>query len=198
MVPSGWMKLNFKKAVAELPVRPTIVEIGSHVGDGVAYMLKQRPLATIYAIEPCKDSFSRLIANHKESTMVAIVGCNSTCTLSLAGNSRQYRMVRNGTEVVPQMLLDDFLDDKQIGYIDLLRFDCYGSEYRIFHSNNRFLQQTSAICITMQKANACEKGMDVKAERKHVWDCLYNANFVLSLRNGKGVSNHLFEYWVKE
>ncbi|MCP3686059.1 MAG: hypothetical protein GY861_25720, partial [bacterium] len=58
---------EFAKAVKILPESPVVIEVGSHVGDGVKYILRRRPNAKIYAIEPCERNYHKLRKAHDNS-----------------------------------------------------------------------------------------------------------------------------------
>jgi hypothetical protein len=112
------------------------------------------------------------------------------------GSSRQYRM-RASSSGVDQMMLDEFVGENYIEHIDLLRFDCYGSEYQIFRSGTKFLEITDMICLTMHKVQVVSRGTDVSAERKHIMGCLKRSGFERICTFGKGARKHVFQLWSK-
>lgn len=197
MSPKDWMKPNFKKAVKLLPRNPVVVEVGSHKGDGVRYIKKKRNGAVIYAIEPCGDSFVKLKFFHDLSFHCAITDNCNYIALAHDGNTRQYRMNEHGREPIAQYTMDEFIDKHSIEKIDLIRFDCYGSEYRIFKTNNDFLNKVDMICITLQKQSACDY-MNVECEREAIWEQLKSHRYKNILSQGKGADNHIYQLWQKK
>lgn len=191
-----WLKNNFNLAVDLLPAEPVIIEIGSHAGNGVTYIKKMRPKAKIYAIEPYKKNYIKLKKHHERSYNLAITDQNKNMRLAKIGSSRQYRLSKNGDEKVEQITLDEFIEKNDIKGIDLLRFDCYGSEYKIFAAPRRFLDVSDMVCITMHKKKVC-KEVDVQVERNFIRACLMNAGFELMCSYGKGEKKHIFQLWKK-
>ncbi len=187
---------EFAKAVKILPEKPTVIEVGSHVGDGVEYILKRRPKATIYAIEPCERNYKKLRRRHESSFCCAIADTCGRAKIVEKGSHRQYR-VGDGNDVT-QFTLDTFIAGQEIKHVDMIRFDCYGSEYRIFQTDNNFLKATDTINITMHKVKACPERTDVAKERQHVAKCLKKAGFRLLMTHGKGIDKHIFQLWRKK
>jgi FkbM family methyltransferase len=185
----------FRRAVELLPEEPVVVEVGSHVGDGVRYILERRPNAVIYAIEPGHESFESLHSFHKRSYRLAIAD-GSPRRLAKKGTSRQYRMVpaKNADD---QMTLDEFIKIQRIEHIDLLRFDCYGSEYAIFRVSSRFLSIADMVCVTMHKEQVLHEIVDVRPYRKHIKGCLKRSGFERICTFGKGARKHVFQLWRK-
>jgi FkbM family methyltransferase len=186
---------EFAKAVKLLPEKPTVIEVGSHVGDGVKYILKRRPKADIYAIEPCERNFKKLRRRHENSFCCAISSKSGTAKVIKKGNHRQYR-VGKGDEVA-QLTLDTFIAGQGIEHIDMIRFDCYGSEYGIFRTNNDFLEITDIINITMHKRKVCPEGVNVATGRHHITRCLKSAGFKKFMSYGSGIDKHIFQLWQK-
>jgi FkbM family methyltransferase len=190
------IRLEFVKAVNRLPKEPVIIEIGSHVGDGVKYILKKRPKANVYAIEPSRKSFKKLRKFHKNSFNIAISNNIRDAKIVERKNSRRNIVAKMGARVIKQLPLDDFMTLNSISAADMIRFDCYGAEYRIFHTNNEFLGVTDMIYITMHKQKVCPK-IKVKRERSHIKTCLRGAGFKLIASGGKGAGKHLYQLWRK-
>ena len=188
------IRLEFKQAVSLIQEQSMVIEIGSHEGDGVKYILKQRPKTIVYAIEPVPRLFKKLKKINKESWNLAIGDKMEIVGYKETKNSRQSMAGRTGSRVVEQLTLDDFMEINNIHRADLIRFDCYGAEYRIFHTDNDFLDVTDMIYITMHKRKVCP-GVDVKQERKHITACLKDADFKLIASRGKGLDKHLFQLW---
>lgn len=193
------LREQFVKAVSLLPEKPLVVEVGSHEGDGVKYILSKRPLANVYAIEPSVASYKKLKRVHGQSANVAISDRMGDVAIVERENSRRNIIAEVGMRRINQMPLDSFLSINGIfgEKIDLIRFDCYGAEYKIFHTDNEFLKYTDMVYVTMHKQEVCPK-VKIKRERSHIKECLRNAGFWLKMFAGSGVDKHLYQIWKKK
>lgn len=188
----------FEKAVNRLPEAPVVVEIGAHVGDGVRYILSRRPKAIIYAVEPSVRAYKKLLNTPAHCSCVAISGLDEAGKMVANKNHRQVKFVKATKPSTFAIKMSEYLSRNRIEHIDLLRFDCYGSEYAIMRGDVGFLKTTDSVCITMHKAQSCPKTTQIKLERAHIKATLSLFGFQCVASYGSGIHKHLFQLWVKK
>jgi len=162
----------FTASVARIdPGIETIFDVGANVGDVTLYMLEAFPRSTIYAFEPCSSSFailSRRVAESGQTERVNLFNLGfydaaGSDTLhitthhganSLVGITPEYReanpQVREcAAEQVALVRLDDFVAEKGIAHVDLMKIDVEGAESKVIAGGRKTLS-------TMVDAVMCE------------------------------------------
>jgi FkbM family methyltransferase len=123
---------------APLPPAPTIIDAGANIGVAALWFLARNPGATLYAFEPESENFGLLATNIgsvKGVTIerVAVGAAAAVVTLHPAAHGAMHSIktesgdARAGVQV-PCIRLDDYLDQRAIDRIDVLKIDVEGSE----------------------------------------------------------------------
>jgi len=122
-------------------VQPTprfIVDVGANVGMASLYMAARFPDAIIYAIEPCPQTYERLVRNTASNPSIntyniAISSKNGEAAFFVSaahfGSSLRARGAPGEREIRVQTLtMNSFLDQIGLERIGLLKFDIEGHE----------------------------------------------------------------------
>lgn len=140
----------------ELPRNPVIVDAGANIGLFSRLVLKKRPDANLYAIEPEDNNYQLLKANTKSYAVTTIRegiwshDCNLKVVPRDTGDwgfivkevSKQDSNTINATSIT------SLAGRYKLNRIDLLKMDVEGSEYEIFNSGNlEWLDLCNAIVI---------------------------------------------------
>lgn len=120
----------------------TVIDLGSNIGVSVIYFAIKYPEAIIYAIEPDKNNYERLLKN--------VTQFNNVKTFNLAisdknGEERIWRykgshisssLIKRGEQddfiSISTMKLDSFLEKEDLQSVDLLKCDIEGAEFLVF------------------------------------------------------------------
>lgn len=117
-----------------LPKRPTIVDLGANIGASVVWFLSLYPDAIIHSFEPAKDNLEFLEANINGRDNVileraAIGDVSGDAILHHGEFGGMHSLLIDGDgEKVPLYSLADYMEQKQLERIDLLKLDIEGSE----------------------------------------------------------------------
>jgi len=128
--------------------KPIIFDVGANVGNYCCELLKTFPKANIYAFEPHPITYNHLLKNTKGGVHAINVACSDT-----AGEIKLYDYASDvdGTEHASLykdvftdiyvsdvksintivIRLDKYADDNNIDYIDFLKIDTEGNEYKV-------------------------------------------------------------------
>lgn len=123
-------------------VRPeggdTIIDAGAWNGDtAIQFAGLCRKHGHIYSMEPDTSNFKKLTDNIHQHGLTATVSpvqlglWSDTCTLSFncsCDNSMQYRIDGTGTGQIPVTTLDDFVRERNLSRVDLIKMDIEGAE----------------------------------------------------------------------
>lgn len=194
------MHPELAKAISMLNVGDVVIEVGSHRGDGVRAM--ENAGARVYAIEPDPENFKHLphgynvaISNESKSATLYSFSKADRCSTLFKGVQKTKNEKATAIEV-PVMLLDDFMKKHAIRNVKLIRFDCYGSEYKIFDSTNlRFLKRTEMVLITMHRKSVFDT---LKKQRRHIENVLIAHNFAMIDGNPISHKKHIRQLWEKQ
>jgi len=151
-----WFILNevFIKKEYAVPVSnpATIIDIGANIGAASLFFAKRFPDAVVYAFEPFEKNFSFLKKNIEINDLQervipvkkAVGDSDGELNLYLnCDNDGCHSLLRTwnpqGKAVeVPVITLDNFIKEKKINKIDLLKIDCEGMELKVLQSIKDF------------------------------------------------------------
>ena len=135
-----------------------ILDVGAHIGTFSLYISQYIKDGVIYALEPDKDNFNQLKRNIQLNKSLTIKACN----IALGSRSGKRRLhlspennaahsfhfgKKNPSKMVRTKTLADFVNEKSISRLKLMKLDCEGSEYEILESCSRQLLQTINMII---------------------------------------------------
>ncbi len=122
------------KLASRLPAQPTIIDLGANIGASVIWFLSLYPNAVIHTFEPARDNLRFLEANIEGLDNVilerAAVGDVSGDAILHHGEfgGMHSLLIDGDGEKVPLYSLADYMDQKDIERVDLLKLDIEGSE----------------------------------------------------------------------
>ncbi len=135
--------------------KPTILDIGAHIGAFAIFASAKAPKGRIFAYEPNPESFELLKDNIKHNKCSNIKIFNTAVTekkgsmeFFIDKNSVLGSVYnKNGRKVViPTVSLSDILLENRLPAVDLLKMDVEGAEYQIlFHTSKETLSQIKRI-----------------------------------------------------
>jgi FkbM family methyltransferase len=124
----------------------TIIDVGAGIGDFSIYAAYGKPNTVVYALEPFLESYQLLIKNLTLNALKNVVPIQralwkktGALTLDLSGGeplqiiSQEVEKKADlaDKEVVQAFALQDFLRERRIPQVDLIKMDCEGAEYEI-------------------------------------------------------------------
>jgi FkbM family methyltransferase len=131
-----------------------VIDIGAQVGVVSAYLGKKYPFLEIYAFEPVKENYDRLVRNLEANGVQNVTPLNMAVTSdgrdvvmdgSLDMNSGSMTIYGKGKATIKSMTLDDIMRMFHIDNIRLLKIDAEGSEYEILEASEHLLDKVVAI-----------------------------------------------------
>lgn len=138
-----------------------IFDVGANIGQTALSYLKKFPDAEIFSFEPISETFQQLQANfHGKSSVrcfnlamgresgsiqVHLQSCSLWNSLSNIG-----RHATGRTETVRVVSLDEFLEEKQISHIDLLKIDAVGFDLEVLKGGTNFLQSAKDVFLYIE------------------------------------------------
>lgn len=151
----GWEKISMKYWMLLCRDAKVIVDIGANTG---VYSLTAKainPLAKVYALEPLKQMFRKLILNNElnKYNIVCIekaasdrngkaiiyeTGTDHVAAASLNVETRQYGDLNTETEI-EAITLDTFIQENGIGKIDLIKIDVETHEPNVLEGYKQYL-----------------------------------------------------------
>ena len=177
---------NLGESYAKLE-SPVIVDIGAQVGLFSLMALTSKPKAKVFSFEPMPVNFKKLseFKSHYGDfdwtiTQVAVGADNEPLTLytdttdlftsrsSVFGSDDRQKGVE-----VPTITFDQILEQNAIRKIDLLKFDCEGSEYPIVYSMTKeHFDKIDHICLESHQGS--KEGENHKSLVKYISQFGYN------------------------
>jgi len=144
----GWIKDDmittdqFKLKDIQFEDGDVVIDIGAHVGIVTAFLAKNNPGITVYAIEPQKENYERLVKTIQANNLTNVTALNlaitedgrRVCMSPLGGNTGGCDMFHKGEPNTDSITLDRLISRHQIEKVKLLKMDCEGAEYEIIHS----------------------------------------------------------------
>jgi FkbM family methyltransferase len=117
-----------------------IFDVGAHIGSFSVYAANKG--ATVYAFEPNKDNYERLLENIRinnyESKIKAynygIYNKEGEVGFSVHNQNSGGHSIDGGSEIIKVRKLENILIDENIVKVNMLKIDVEGSEYEIFPS----------------------------------------------------------------
>jgi FkbM family methyltransferase len=178
--------------------RRVVFDVGANVGNYSKEILRIDPAATVYAFEPHPKTFERLVSEvHSQNFHANNCGVGEEPgTLLLydyasedgSQHASLYRGViedlRNKRSVehkVAIIALQDFLDERSIGAIDLLKIDTEGNELNVIKGLGKYLSEgrVKAIHFEVNEMNVISR-----TYFKDFWQLLPNYSFYRMLPHG--------------
>lgn len=130
-----------------------IVDLGAHIGDTALYYHTVYPEATIIAVEPDPNLFSRLVVNVSKFKNIipinaAVAGKSGSGVLNVSRRSSlSGSIIKRSSDniklVINTISLDDLFVQQRIIRADLIKFDIEGGEKSMF-GNNQALKYSKA------------------------------------------------------
>ena len=176
---------------------PIIFDIGSHKGKIVKLINNIYKNAIIYCFEPNRSMNNNLkkigrnikvynyaLGEKNEEKKILINKIDLTNTLSTINEDSLYLKIKNlilvkskkenKYEKVKVIPLEDFCEEKKISYIDFLKIDVEGYEYKVLLGAKNIIKNVKFIMIEIQKNN-----MYRNYSKKKIEEFLKKNNFKL-------------------
>jgi len=174
---------------------PVIVVIGAYTGNDVIEFAKKYPTGTIHAIEACPVNFKILkdrvvslknvvcdnIAISNENGIVDFYYANQKKNNGTSqGNSlykkfvSQKKWVKEAKVIkIKSLTLDAFYKLHKINYVDFLKINAEGAEYKIFE-NPEFVKNTNMIYVILHAKQGIFNELLFVKKRKEIYGKLCN------------------------
>ncbi len=130
--------------IKKLPYEPVIVDAGANIGLFSRLVLKKRPDANIYAMEPESNNYRILRSNTSKYTVKAY-RCglwSKNCKLKVIPRDTGdwgftvKEVTCDDSSSINAISLNSMIKENKLNRIDLLKMDIEGSEYEIFNADN--------------------------------------------------------------
>jgi FkbM family methyltransferase len=196
-----------RHAFAELS-SPVVVDVGANLGFFCLYMLSVLRGASVFCVEPVKANYDFLVENlrangiENQVTSVQAALCAKTGTVTLVDPADE--AFPTGASVlsspgegtgyeVAALSLDDFLKQRDLAQVSLLKLDCEGAEYDIlYHSSEASLKAIQNVAAEIHVGKGDRENVDafssflsqagfaccVSKDRHFVWACRDPKNLV--------------------
>lgn len=134
----------FLREIPEYSLRPdaVVLDVGAHIGTFSLLAATKAPRGRIFALEAARDTFNLLsinvALNHLRNIFVDHLALNDRTGMAKLshdpdgnyGNSIT-KQFSTSSENVPCTTLSQYLDDREIRQVDLIKFNCEGAEFPI-------------------------------------------------------------------
>ncbi len=206
--------LSLKSDLNRLGIgNPSVVfDVGAHHGQTTLHFTKSFPTASIHCFEPVDENFIKLKANTKDRKLIQVnkfaLGSAQTSVMIKTGQSDQTHQVLRKKEksnaneeirLVRMDTIDNYMKDRDIFNIDLLKIDVEGYELEVLSGAKDALQSSMVKTILAE----CDFDPD---DTQHtyfndLWDFLRKKNYAFiglydvihySNTSGIGYCNALF------
>ena len=152
---------------------PVFVDVGSHMGEYIIQLVKRFNVEKIYAFEPNPTIFKKLSKNVRNKRNIEIfdigvghlnekkilhqnIESSSSSIYPLNINSKYYKkkfIILNFLNLkkiskpieIDLIKLEDFLNNKKIIQVDLLKIDAEGSEFNVLKGLNKSIKKVKLI-----------------------------------------------------
>ncbi len=147
--------------------KATILDIGANKGWYSVIFAKVANDGVVYAIEPTTSAFEELEENVKINNLTNVVTCKvafsnysgkGRMTIPFDHSALAYLELQSNDEnrnEVNVMTLDDFVREKEISSVDLIKIDAEGSEYNIIMGAKELLTSHNAPIIFIEAFDNC-------------------------------------------
>lgn len=138
-----WIWEEYKNKILTIGKNDTIIDIGAHIGLFSLYASQFCTDGKIYSFEPMKLNFDLLSFNinlnkikNIKSFQKAVSNESGILKLYLNSDGAAHSVFQKGEtyEDVESTTLKEIMDSNDIGFCNLLKLDCEGSEYIILNS----------------------------------------------------------------
>lgn len=148
--------INLKHSVEK------IIDLGANFGSASIHFALRFPKAKIYSFEPVSESFEILKINSKIFQNISIFNLAASDSdgyanvhidpekmgrSSLIDNHLNYSF--KNSEKIKTINFNKFLLEKKLDFIDLLKIDIEGSEYKVFNSIRSHIKNINLIYIEL-------------------------------------------------
>jgi len=184
-----------------LPVmtRPTIFDIGAHIGSFSLFALGTYPDAHVYSFEPSKDNFGYLKKNLKKNDIgwerckaynFALGDYHGSGILNVSGENDGYALAshneHNFIQPCSVRTLADICKEHVISRIDILKVDVEGGEYDILQHEESFklLQEKVRFLLLEHHYINSKKNVNwIKQRLKSSFDIIFERGDVIYWKN---------------
>lgn len=184
----------------DLLKKPSIIDIGAHVGTFCIYSAKKIPNAQIFSYEPDKKNYEKLVKNLQINDISSVKAFNFAVGKS-KGKSFLHPMNEEGFGSVGSTLINnefeavevscltlkDILTENKIENCDLLKMDCEGSEFEIIlNSDTEILRKIKSIAMEYHESE--------NHNREELSSFLQDQKFMVNVISNKNNSKFGFIY----
>jgi FkbM family methyltransferase len=140
------IETNYQLDEIDFQPDDVVLDIGAHVGIVSIYLAKKFPGIKVYAYEPSKENFARLLRNLSANGVQNVLASNRAITsdgreLTISGNPASntggmsaFTTPNGHSQTVSSWTLTDIFGESQFDRVKLLKIDCEGSEFEILKS----------------------------------------------------------------
>ncbi len=150
-----------------LPADGVAFDVGANIGSVALKLAQKLPSGLIYAFEPTEYAYSKLLRNiqlnpsfsprivpiHAYLSDISSERCDLTAYASwkVDGKAAEYHAIHKGTVKssgsVPSWSIDDFVREKSIQRLDLIKIDTDGHELKVLLGARKSLKEFSPTVI---------------------------------------------------
>ena len=198
--------LNEKKMLKNILKGNDLVffDVGSNLGENIKFIKKTfGNNVEIHAFEPSKESYNTLKQRFPK------INLNNTAISNYIGNSTFYeRNISSQSSLnerinhpldgvknkytVEVSTLDEYVEDKGIKKIDLLKIDTEGNDYKVLDGAQKLLSKIDVKLIKIECLFDLVNSED-ESEFKKIFDILSNFDFkIYSVPNLKHINNRIY------
>lgn len=158
-----------REALADLPPRPVVFDVGANMGDYAAAVLAVRPDAAVTCFEPSPTCLAKLAARFGERVSLmpyALAAASGTAQLysdtpgsGLASLTQRqighFGITLDHSETVRTRSLDEVVAELGVGFVDLLKLDVEGHELDVLQGGRQTIaaQKCGAVQFEFGGAN---------------------------------------------
>jgi FkbM family methyltransferase len=137
---------GYKLGIRWLPVAPTIIDVGAHIGVFTVYAKRVRPRAYIIAVETnlhnlqqCMENCKFFADTHFER---AALHYGTDLRFTVTSHAHMYILGPSGTPLdVPVITLETLAERYQLDEVHFIKLDCEGSEFSILEHGKDWIKQ---------------------------------------------------------
>jgi FkbM family methyltransferase len=165
-----------------LPTDPVILDVGAHIGCFTIWIKRMRPDARMFSFEPEGENFAVLKRNISENNLSGVSLINAavwaetgTASFHVPTHAPNLSCVDQSGEVqVTTVTLDEFVNERGLDRVDLLKLDCEGAEYELLAGFHR-LDVCHAIVMEYHEPRDSDRQQGLEeAIRRHGMEMVYH------------------------